>query len=90
VEGVADQFRTFVTAEVRRGRVKAGEFVQHSHHVLGLKAPSQPDGGAEAAVLVDHAQELEPPTNGGGIELEVHRPTLMRVLGLVTPRRGVG
>jgi len=35
-------------------------------------------------VFVNHVQKLETPAIGGGIELEVHRPDLVRVFGLVT------
>ena len=84
-EGLGDELRPVVAADVRRRWVEAGELFQHGHHVLGLTAPAHPDGEAEAAVHVDHVQELEPPAIGGGIELEVHRPHLMRVLGLVAP-----
>jgi hypothetical protein len=51
----------------------------------GVTSPAHPDGQVEAAVLVDHVEELQPPPIGGGIELEVHGPDLVRVLGLVTP-----
>lgn len=47
------------------------------------------DGQAEPALLVDHVQELEPPSIGGGVELEVHGPHLLRVLSLVTPNCAV-
>ncbi len=40
-------------------------------------------------MLIDHVQELEPPTIGHGIELGVHGPDLIRVLGLVTQYGGV-
>jgi hypothetical protein len=79
----------FVAADERWGWVEAGELVQHRHHVFGLAAPAHPDGQAEAAVLVDHVEELQPSPIGGGIELEVHGPDLVRVLGLVTPHGAV-
>ena len=41
-------------------------------------------------MLVDHVQELQPTPIGGGVELEVHRPDLMRVFGLVAPHRAIG
>ena len=41
-------------------------------------------------MLVDHVQELQPPAIGGGIELEVHGPDLMRVCGLMAPHGAVG
>ncbi len=72
-----------VAAVERRCRVERGELLQHGHHVLGLATPSHPDGQAEAAVLVAHVQELEPPPVGSGVELEVHGPDLMGVFGLV-------
>ena len=40
-------------------------------------------------MLVDHVQELQPPAIGGGIELEVHGPDLMRVFGLMAPLRAI-
>ncbi len=41
-------------------------------------------------MLVDHVEKLEPAAIGGGVELEVHGPDLVRVLGLPTPHRAVG
>jgi len=41
-------------------------------------------------VLVDHVQELESAAIGGGVELEVHGPNLVGMLGPVTPQRPVG
>jgi hypothetical protein len=41
-------------------------------------------------VLVDHAEELESAVIGGGIELEIHGPHLVAMLGSVTPHRAVG
>ena len=40
-------------------------------------------------MFIDHVQELQSPPIGGGVELEVHGPHLMRVLSLVTPNRAV-
>ncbi len=78
-----------VAADERRRWVDAGELLQH-RHILGLAAPAHPDGQAQATVLVDHVEELEPPAIGRGIELEIHGPDLVRVLGLVTTQRAVG
>jgi len=89
-ERVSNELGAVVAADERRRRVEAGELLQHRHHVLGLAAPAHPDGQAQAAVLVDHVQELEPAAVSGGVELEVHRPDLMRVFGLVTAHRAVG
>jgi hypothetical protein len=41
-------------------------------------------------VLVDHVQELEPPTVSGTIEMEINGPGLVGVLGLLTPNRAIG
>jgi hypothetical protein len=57
--------------------VEAGELLQHGHHVLGFAASAHPDGQAEAAVLVDHVQELDSAAISGGVELEVHGPHLV-------------
>ncbi len=35
-------------------------------------------------MLVDHVQELESAAVGGGVELEIHGPHLMRAFGLIT------
>ena len=40
-------------------------------------------------MLVDHVQELESAAIGGGVELEVHGPHLVGMLGPVTPHRAV-
>ncbi len=42
-----------------------------------------------AAVLVDHVEELEAPSIGGGVELKVHGPDLVRMLGLMTTYEAV-
>ena len=57
---------------------------------LLCSAVPPPDRQAEAAVLVDHVQELEPPPVSGGVELKVHGPHLVWVFGLVAPHRAVG
>ena len=72
-----------VPADVRRCWVKTGQLFQHRHYVFGLATLPHPDGQAEAAVLVDHVQELEPPLVVSAVELEVHGPQLVRVFGLV-------
>ena len=38
--------------------VDARALLKHRHHILGLAAPAHPDGQAEAAVRVDHVQEV--------------------------------
>ena len=86
---MGDEFGPVVAADERWGWVEAGELLQHRHDVFGLAAPAHPDGQAETAVLVDHVEELEPPAIGRGVELEVHRPDLVRVLSLVTSHRAV-
>jgi hypothetical protein len=45
-------------ADERRRWIKAGELLQHRHHILGLATFVHPDGQAEAAVLVDHVPRL--------------------------------
>ena len=40
-------------------------------------------------MLVDHVQELESAAIGGGVELEVHGPHLVGMLGPVTPHRTI-
>jgi len=86
---VGDEFGPVVAADERWGWVEAGELLQHRNDLFGFVAPAHPDGQAETALLVDHAEELEPPAIGGGVELEVHRPYLVRVLSLVTSHRDV-
>jgi len=41
-------------------------------------------------VFVDHFEQLKPPAIGRGVEFEVQRPVLVRVLSLVTSHRAVG
>lgn len=76
-------------AAVEFRTVVGGELLQHCHDVLGLAPPVHSNGQAEVAVLVDHVQKLKPAAIGGGIELEVHRPNLVGVLGAVAPQRAV-
>ncbi len=86
---MGDELRPVVAADVRRCQVEAGQRLQHGHHVLGLATPTHSDRQAEAAVLVDHVEEFEPPAIDGGVELEVHGPDLVREFGLVTPHRAI-
>lgn len=58
--------------------------LQQRHLILGHAAPKYPNIQAEAAVLVDHIQEVESATISGGSELEVRGPDLLGMLGLVT------
>jgi hypothetical protein len=74
----------------RRCWVKAGQRIQHRHHVLGLAAPAHPDGQTEAAMFIDHVEELERPPISAGFGLKVHGPGLVREFGLVAPYRAIG
>jgi hypothetical protein len=87
---MGNELGAVIAADERRSWVEAGELLQHSHHVLGLADSPHADRQAQTAVLVDHVQEFQPPAIGGGVELEVHRPHLVRVCGLVTPHGAVG
>ncbi len=82
---MGDEFGHVVAADERWWRVEADKLLKNRHHGVGLTEPAHPDGQADAAVLVDHVEVLQPPHNGGGIELEVHDSDLVRVLVLVTP-----
>jgi len=90
LEGVGNELRPVVAADVGWSRVDAGQRLQHHHYVLGLVSPADSDRQAEPAVLADHVEELEPPPIGGGVELEVHGPHLVRMLGPVTAHRAIG
>ena len=57
-EGVGNELGAVIAADEHRRRVDAGELLQHRHNILGPAAPAHPDRQAEAAVLVDHIQEL--------------------------------
>jgi len=89
-EGMGNELRTVVAADERWRWVEAGEPLQYRHHILGLATPTNPDGQAETAVLIDHVQEFESATVGRGVELEVHGPHLVRMLGVMTPHGAVG
>jgi hypothetical protein len=89
LECVGNELRPVVTTDEPRRWVTAGELLQHHHYVFALAAPAHPDGLAEAAVLVVHDEEFVPSGDGRGVELEVHAPGLVWVLGLVTPHRAV-
>ena len=81
---MGDELRAVAAADKRWCGVEARELLQHCHHVFGLAAPADTDRQAQAAVLVDHVEELEPAAVSGGVELEIHGPDLMGVFGLVT------
>ncbi len=82
---MGDELRAVVAADKRRCRIEAGQIVQYRYHVLGLAAPTHTNGQAEAAVPVDLVEELEPPSVGGRVELDIHGPGMVRVFGLVAP-----
>jgi hypothetical protein len=70
-------------------RVDTGELLQHGHHVPGHAPPAHPDRQAEEAVLVDHVQEFEPSAIGGSVELDIHGPFLVGMLGPVISHRAI-
>jgi len=74
---VGDERGAVVAADERRLWIEACELLQQGQHILGLATPSYPDGQAQTAVIIDHVQELQPPTIHSGIELEVHGQDLM-------------
>ncbi len=80
-QSMGDELRTVVAANERWCWIEAGELLQHRHHILGLAAPPHPDGQAEAAVRVDHVQELEPAAVSGGDVTPFIGPGAMRVGG---------
>ncbi len=86
---MGNELRSVIAADVGRRRVKADELLPHGHHVLGFAAPSDPDGEAEAAVLIDHFQDFETTAISSGVELEIHGSHLMRVLGLMATHSAV-
>lgn len=47
------------------------ELVVQGHHILGLASLAHPNGQADAAVLVDHVQDLESAAIGCDVELDV-------------------
>jgi hypothetical protein len=85
-----NELRPIVRSDVGRCWVVAREPLQHRPHILGFAAPPNPDRQAEAALLVDHVQELESAAISSGTELEVHGPHVVGMLGPVTPHRAVG
>ena len=88
-ESMGDELGAVVRPDELWCRVEAGEVLQQRHHVIGLAAPTHSDGQAKAAALVDHLQELEPAAISRGVELEVHGPDLVGMLGPMTPHRAV-
>ncbi len=70
--------------------MKAGELLQNRHHVLGLAVPAHLDRQAEAAVLVNHVQELESAAITSGVEREVQGSQLVGMPGPMAPHRAVG
>jgi hypothetical protein len=50
------------------------DLVVQGHHIHGLAAPAHPIGQAEAAVLIDHVEELESAAIGCDVLLELQTP----------------
>ena len=64
----------------------SGRWVELEQLLDRVRSPQQPctpadsNGQAEAAVLIDHAEELEGPPIHRLVELEVDRPDVMLIL----------
>ena len=59
LEGMGDELRPVVAADVRRSRVEAGELLKHGYHILGLAASGLRFGGSardrkQVPVLPNH------------------------------------
>jgi hypothetical protein len=83
---LGDELQAVVVADVQKCRVEARELLQNSYRIVGA-ALTRPDRLSEAAVLIDHVQELDTAAIGGGVELEEHRAQLWWILSPVPPQR---
>jgi hypothetical protein len=77
--------RALIAADEFRGRLRACQALLHRHQLLSRAAPAYPNCKPKTAVLDDHLHEHKSAVIGGGVELEIHGPNLVRVFGLVTP-----
>ena len=62
-------------------RVKLEQVLNRVNHLKSPATSTYTDRQADAAVFIDHVQELEHAAIHGLIELEVDRPDVVRVFG---------
>lgn len=88
-QNISKELLGVIAPEERWRWVEASERFQHRNHILSLETSAHTDRKAQTAVLVDHIQKFQPRAFGTRVELEDHRPHLMRVFDLVTPNGAV-
>ena len=89
-ERVGNELGAVITADEPRSWLEAGELLQHGYHDLKLATSPYADLQVQTTALVDHVQKFQPPAVGGGVELEIHSPDLMRVFRLMAPHVAIG
>jgi len=77
VQCVGDELRAIVPPQMGVWWVTPDQLLDHVDHLCSLAAPTDLNGQAVAAVVVDHVQELKGPPIYGLVELEVVRSIMM-------------
>jgi len=80
LQGVGDEFRAVVHPQMGGRWVDLEQLLDRVDHLRSPAAPTDSNGQAEAAVLVNHVQELKGPPIHGLVELEIDRPDVMGIL----------
>lgn len=83
-ESLGDKLRPVHRLGEGRCEVEARELLHRVYQVLGLAAPPNPDRQTEAAVLIDHAQDLTSYTIGARGQLEVNSSHLVRTMNPIS------
>jgi len=79
---VARQFRAVVAAQYGWVATHGGEAIQFVDEDVGSDRSVDQPAEAFAGVFVDDRDDLDGAAVGGGVELEVHRPDLVRCISL--------
>ena len=78
---MGNELRPILLSQIGRCRTKLEKLLDRVDHVHCRTPTANPNRQADAAVLIDHVQELERAAIHRLIELEADRPDVMRVFG---------
>ena len=79
-QGVGDEFRAIAHPQMSGRWVELEQLLDRVNHLSSPAAPADSIGQAEAAVLIDHVEELEGPPIHRLVEMEVDRRDVMWIL----------
>src|SRR3954469_25384854 len=89
LNGLGDELRAVVRADVARHATQDEQVREHVDHVDGLELASDPDGQALVGELVDDVEHAEPPSVVRPVLGEVVGPDVVAMLGPQPDARSV-